>query len=143
MITGKQIAMIQDAFIHESIEGQFGLARQFDVNTYKWVTRDRMIGAEPRPSQFDSTMKRMKSNAQAVRYQQRKRMKQRRLASAYKPTTSSSRKVKVSAAQQHRNKQIKQENAKMAKRVRESQHKPLYPQGPWWSQQPKEPWSLS
>ena len=77
----QQMKMIEDAFLHQSMESQYALAKLFNVNTHEYVVRDRPIGAVASP--FESTLKNIRSNALTLRTQQRKRWKARKLSKAY------------------------------------------------------------
>ena len=77
----QQMKMIEDAFLHQSMESQYALAKLFNVDTHKYVVRDRTIGATPSP--FEATLKNIRSNALTLRTQQRKRWKARKLSKAY------------------------------------------------------------
>ena len=77
----QQMKMIEDAFLHQSMESQYALAKLFNVNTHEYVVRDRTIGVAASP--FESTLKNIRSNALTLRTQQRKRWKARKLSKAY------------------------------------------------------------
>jgi hypothetical protein len=85
----QQLNMVEEECLAQSREAQISLAELFNLDTYKYVTKDRVTGVSKSP--FERTLKKIRSNALTLRQQQNRKMKAKKLKMAYagsKPVAS-------------------------------------------------------
>jgi hypothetical protein len=77
----QQLNMVEEECLSQSREAQVSLAELFNVDTYKYVTKDRVTGVPKSP--FEGTLRKIRSNALMLRQQQNRKMKLKKLRMAY------------------------------------------------------------
>ena len=77
----RQLNMLEEECLAQSREAQISLAELFNVDTYKYVTADRVTGVPKSP--FERTLRKIRSNALTLRQQQHKKLKSKKLKMAY------------------------------------------------------------